>query len=91
MNDHQETPDFALEPSVEPGRVPERVIAQLRYACAVAKDHAQAFGDAVDAQAKKYAVNKSALKRYVKALEGDTLPELDAEAEAILALANAHE
>ena len=46
---------------------------------AVAKDHSQAFADAVKAQAQKYGIKPGALKRYVVALEDDKLDELDAE------------
>ena len=72
------TGEFMLEPS-EPGIVPERVIAELRQARTIAKDHAQAFSDAVTAQATKYQIKPGALKRYVCALEADKLEELDAE------------
>lgn len=70
---------FALEPSAEPGHVPERVIDELRQARTTAKDYAQAFADAVKAQAEKYRVKPGALRRYVTALEADKLEELDAE------------
>jgi hypothetical protein len=71
--------DFALEPS-EPGVVPERVIAELRRAYREATDYAAAFGDAVKAQAERYAINGKALRRYIVALEGDKLDEAAAEA-----------
>lgn len=70
--------EFALEPS-EPGIVPERVIDELVHFRTVAKDHAQAFSDAIAEQAKKYKIKPGALKRFVCALEGDKLDELNAE------------
>jgi len=70
--------DFALE-SGEPGVVPERVISELRRSRANAKDYAQAFSDAVTAQATKYSIKPGALKRYIVALEADKVDELDAE------------
>jgi len=84
-----DTPEsFELEPPPTPGQVPERVIDELRAACRSAVDLAQAFGDACKAQADKYGIQPGALKRYVRALEGDKLAEVDQEAEDLLALIN---
>lgn len=75
-----EAPPFDLEPSDVPtGSIPERVIDELRHARSEAKDYAQAFGDAVKAQALKYGINAGALRRYVCALEADNLEAVDAE------------
>lgn len=71
--------DFALEP-VTPGKVPERVIAELRSAYSIAKDYASAFGEAVKAQAEMRKIKPAALRRYIAALEGDKLDEEKAEA-----------
>jgi hypothetical protein len=69
------TDEFALEPS-EPGVVPERVITELRNAYRVAKDYTGAFGDAVKAQSDKCGIVPAALRRYIAALEGDSLEEV---------------
>jgi hypothetical protein len=78
-------PDFNLEPTT-PGQVPERVIEELRAACHTAVDYAGAFADACKAQAEKYGIKPGALKRYVKALEGDKLEDVEAETDDLQAL-----
>ena len=65
--------EFALEPSPPDGTIPERVIDELRHARRIAKDYAQSFSDAVKAQAELRKIKPSALKRYIAALEDDTL------------------
>lgn len=75
--------DFTLEPPVHPGTVPQRVLDELRVARRQAKDFGQAFTDACRAQAEKFGVSPSALRRFVCALEGDTLADLSKEAEDI--------
>lgn len=77
------TDEFALEPSVPRGEIPERVIGELRTARRTAKDYARAYSDAAKAQAGKYGVNERALKRFIAALEDDKVGELDAEAQAL--------
>ena len=79
-------PDFELEPSVPEAGVPEPVLDELVNAKTVAKDYAQAFADACKAQAEKYGVKISALKRYVTAREADHLEEAAAEAADVLKL-----
>lgn len=71
--------DFALESPPQPGVIPERVITELRHARSIAKDYATAYSDAAKAQAEKHSIKPAALKRYIAALEDDTLDELDAE------------
>lgn len=84
VTDHGE---FNLE-AQQPGRVPESVIAELRQCCHDAMDYAGAFSDACKAQAEKYGIKPGALKRYVKALEGDKVDDAEAESEDLLALIN---
>lgn len=64
-------PDFALEPPIEPGKVPKRVIDELCTSFRIASDYAGAFSDALRAQAEKFKIHPKALRRYVVALEGD--------------------
>jgi hypothetical protein len=73
------TAPFALEPS-EPGVVPERVIDELRQFYRVAKDHTGALADAVKAQAEKHSIRPTALRRYIAALENDSLDDAAKEA-----------
>jgi hypothetical protein len=70
---------FELEPS-EPGVIPERVIYELRQFYRVAKDHTGALADAVKAQAEKHSITPSALRRYIAALENDSLEDAAKEA-----------
>ena len=72
------TEPFELE-SPEPGVVPDRVIDELRRCYREAKDYGAAFADALKKQAEKHAVVPSALRRYVAALEGDSLEEMEHE------------
>ncbi len=77
---------FDLEPPSSPGHIPERVILELRQACATAADYSGAFSDACKAQAEKHGIKPGALKRYIKALEGDKLDDAEQEAEDLQAL-----
>lgn len=70
--------EFALEPS-EPGTIPERVINELRVCRRTAVDYSAAFTDACKAAAEKHGLNPSALRRYVCALESDSLEEVERE------------
>lgn len=72
--------EFALEPSVPQGEIPERVIDELRVARRAAVDYAQAFGDAIKASAAKHGINAVALRRYITALETDALDKAAKEA-----------
>jgi hypothetical protein len=74
------TEPFALEPS-EPGVVPERVIDELRKAYSTAKDYTGAFGDAVKQQAEKAGIAPAALRKYITALENDSLVDAAKEAQ----------
>lgn len=78
--------DFALEPPSAPGEIPERVILELRRACSIAADYAGAFTDACNEQAEKHGIKPGALKRYIKALEGDKLDDCEKEADDLIAL-----
>ncbi|MCC6812259.1 MAG: hypothetical protein IT381_32860 [Deltaproteobacteria bacterium] len=79
--------DLAGEvPQIGPEHIPERVIDELREACRIAADHSGAFSDACKAQAEKYHVKPGALKRFVKALEGDTLNDVEEEMDDLAAL-----
>jgi DNA-binding IscR family transcriptional regulator len=73
------TDNFALEPS-DPGVVPERVIDELRQFYRVAKDHTGALGDAIKAQAEKHSIAPAALRKYIAALENDSLVDAAKEA-----------
>lgn len=64
-------PPFELEAPLEPGKVPERVIDELRTSFRIATDYAGAFSDALRAQAEKHRIHPKALRRYIVALEGD--------------------
>ena len=70
---------FNADMDAAPGQIPERVIEELRAACHQAVDFAGAFSDACKAQAEKYKIKPGALKRYIKALEGDKLEDVEAE------------
>ena len=65
--------EFELEPSVPPGEIPQATIDELRECRRRAKDFAQAFSEAVKAQAEKYGIAPGALRKYVCALEDDTV------------------
>jgi hypothetical protein len=86
MNLQQQTTDTAagrpameLEADPKPGTVPPRVVTGLRIACEKANDHAEAFSEAVKAQAEKYNIAPGALRRYIKSLTKDRLADLRAE------------
>lgn len=78
--------DFKLEPSEPDGNIPQRVIDELVESRRIAKDYAQGYADALKAQAEKYKLKPGALKRYVNAVEGNTLEDLDAEADDLAKL-----
>lgn len=80
---------FALE-APQPGHVPARVIDELRHGYRVASDYATAFNDAAIAQAEKYSIKPGALKRYIRAIEGDKLKDVEDEADDLQALIAAH-
>ncbi len=66
---------FELEEPLQPGHVPPRVVDELRSAYRVAADYAGAFNDALKAQAEKHAIAPKALRRYIAALESDSLDD----------------
>lgn len=72
-------PNFTLEPDVHPGTVPPRVIDELRHCFRIARDHTKAYGDALVAQAEKFKVKPGALRRYIAAVEGDKLEDVERE------------
>lgn len=74
------TDEFQLEPSTPVNEIPQRVIEELRAARRTAKDYAQAFSDACKGQAEKYSIAPGALRKFVCALEDDTLGNLEQEA-----------
>ena len=65
--------EFELEPSTPVGEIPDKIITELRECRRRAKDFAQAFSEAVKAQAEKYGIAPGALRKYVCALEDDTV------------------
>jgi len=75
--------DFTLSSPPLPGEVPQSVIAELRECRKRAADFSQAFSESVRAQAEKYGVAPSALRRFVCALEGGDIDKLTREAEDI--------
>ena len=82
--------DIDPDMTAAPGQVPDRVIEELRTACRTATDYGQAFGEACAAQAEKYHIKPKALRRYIVALEGDKLDDVEAEAEDLQALIAGH-
>lgn len=70
--------DFNLE-SPEPGKVPDAVVSELRRLRKVATEASGDFRDAVKTQAEKYGVKAGALARYVRALESDSIEEVESE------------
>jgi hypothetical protein len=77
--------DTGAKPAVkEP--ISEAVLDELVHAKTVAKDYAQAFGDAVKAKAEKHGINVGALKKYVSAREADKLQGVGKEAADLLDL-----
>ncbi len=81
-----QTDAFDADMEAAPGQIPERVIEELREACHQAADYSGAFADACKAQAEKYKIKPGALKRYIKALEGDKLEDVEAETDDLAAL-----
>jgi len=77
---------FNSDMDAAPGQIPERVIEELRAACHQAADYAGAFSDCCKAQAEKYKIKPGALKRYIKALEGDKLEDVEAETDDLQSL-----
>ncbi len=63
----------------ENGRVGKNVLADLVRERNIAKDHAQAFADAVKRVAEKHRVKPVALKRYVVAIADDKVAALNKE------------
>ena len=82
-----------LDPAfvVVPGQVPQPVIDELRQAFRTTSDFNAAFREACTAQAEKYKIKPKALRRYIVALEGDKLDDVEAEADDLQALIAAHE
>lgn len=68
--------EFELEPSVPPGQIPASTVDELRECRRRAKDFAQAFSEAVKAQAEKYGIAPGALRKYVCALEDDSVEKV---------------
>jgi hypothetical protein len=81
---------FELQPSPPPGEISEHVIDELRRCYREAKDYTGALRDAVKAQAEKAKIKPAALRRYIAALEGDTIDEAAKEAEDLERLIEAH-
>jgi len=73
--------EFALEPDVEPGKVPVAVINELRALRTNANDASTLFREAITVQAEKHKVKPKALRKYVVALGNDKVDEAKAEAE----------
>lgn len=71
--------NFALE-TEEPGKVPDRVIAELRNLRRRAKEAGTDFKNAINDQAEKHKVEPGALRSYIVGLESDTLAQIAAEA-----------
>lgn len=68
--------EFELQPPPVPGEVPQQVIDELCECRRRATDFAEAFSDAIKAQAEKYDVERSALRKYVCAIEDDAVEKL---------------
>lgn len=77
-------------PKVGPEHIPTAVIDELRTAYRIAADYSGAFNEAASAQAEKYKTAPGALKRYIRALEGDKLADAEKEAEDLSALIENH-
>lgn len=83
--------DLAGEvPRVGPEHIPTAVIDELREACRIAADYSGTFSDACKAQAVKHYIAPGALKRYIRALEGDKLAEAEHEADDLKTLIDCH-
>jgi hypothetical protein len=88
VNDGPEVPlsqftKGARKSSKAPQKLPQSVIDDLVEQRANAKAHADAFGEAVKAQAEKYGAKPSALKKYVCALESDSVDKVQAEVDSL--------
>lgn len=81
-----QTDAFDENMEAAPGEIPERVIDELRECCHQAMDYAGAFSDACKAQAEKYKIKPGALKRFIKALEGDKLADVEDETDDLATL-----
>lgn len=77
---------FSLEQSGKRGEIPERTVVHLIALRALAVEAAGEYGEACKKQAKKYAVNAGALKRYINARDSDKLGDARAEADDLLLL-----
>ena len=66
--------------------IPVPTIDELVAVRHIARDHAQAYTDAIKAQAEKYGIPRSALRRYVNAIADDKIGDLGEEQEALVAL-----
>lgn len=78
-----EEPPFNLEPDAPAGKVPQRVVDELVRCRTEAKDYAQAYTDAIKAQAEKHKLKPSALKKYVNAIEADKREDLRKEVDDV--------
>lgn len=68
------------------GEVPQATIEELVAARVMASDYAKAFADAVKAQAERYKIKPGALRRYVCALAGDKVEDVERETDDLAAL-----
>lgn len=78
--------DFALEPDVEKGEIPQRVVDELVHVRTIAKDYAQSYSDAVKTQGEKHGIPVGALKRYIAALMDDQVQSVQIELDALQGL-----
>jgi len=76
-------PVLELQPDVAAGKLPGNVLDELAHLKAKASDAATDFGTAIKEQAKKYRINRKALRRVVVAHESGTVEELGLEVDAI--------
>ena len=83
MPDDKHGDDFALEPDVENGKLPERVVDELVHCRTIAKDYAQAYSDAAKAQAERYGIPVGAVKRYIAWLADDKMADGRNEVDAL--------
>jgi hypothetical protein len=80
---------FALEPDAEPGKVPKRVIDELRRLRTAANDASTDFREAIKIQSEKRKIKPAALRRYIVALGNDRVDEVRVEAEQLETLIEA--
>lgn len=80
--------EFKLEAG-KPGKVPPRVVEELRKLRTAANEGATDFREAVKVQADKHKVKPAALRRYITALARDQVDEARAEAEDLSELIGA--